>query len=396
MFFSSQKRMNAEVAALLPQIMEFRHRLHRHPEIRYEEHWTSDRIAEYLAEAGITVKRGYAGGTGLIGEIGPDNSPVIALRADMDGLEIEEKTGLAYASEISGRMHACGHDGHMAMLCGAAAVVARHAKDLRCRVRFIFQPGEEMAAGGRRMVEEGVLDGVTAAFGMHGWPEFPEGTVYLRPGYAMAGADWFTITIQGKGCHGAAPEAGIDPIVIAAHVVLGLQTIVSREMSPCKPAVVSVGRIQAGTAANSIPDNATLSGTVRTLTPETQKKVRSAVERIATGTASSHRATASVQFDSNHYAPLYNDPKMCAFARRAIQNALGGEAFREADCPSMAAEDFAFYLRQTPGAFLWLGTRRPMGDTPGLHSPFFDFNDAALSAGIHTWLSLVGAYPETG
>ncbi len=393
MRFIGHKRLNAEIAALIPEITAFRHRLHRHPEIRFEEYWTSDQVAGFLTQAGIQVKRGYGKGTGLVGYIGPDDGPTIALRADMDGLEIEEKTGLEYASEIPGRMHACGHDGHMAMLCGAAVLLARHAEELRCKVRFIFQPGEEMGTGGKRMVEENVLDGVTAVFGMHGWPEISEGIIALKPGYAMAGADWFTIRIQGKGCHGAAPDSGIDPVVVAAHMVLSLQSIVSRELPPCEPAVVSVGRISAGSADNSIPDTAELSGTVRTLSPETQATVRAAVERIATGTASLYRASASVSFDSRTYVPLYNDPGMCSFAKQAIQEAMGHAAFQEASSPSMAAEDFAFYLRRTPGAFLWLGTRRSCGAPPPLHSPRFDFNDAALAAGIQAWLSLVFAYP---
>ncbi|MBP7869811.1 MAG: amidohydrolase [Candidatus Hydrogenedentes bacterium] len=393
--FLSQKRLDAEIGALIPEITALRHTLHRHPDIRYEEHWTSDCIAGYLAQAGIHVRRGYAGGTGLVGEIGPDDGPIIALRADMDGLELQEITGLTYASEIPGHMHACGHDGHMAMLCGAAVVLARHAEKLRCRVRFIFQPGEEMGAGGALMVKEGVLDGVAAVFGMHGWPEFPEGTIALKPGYAMAGADWFSITVQGKGCHAAAPDSGIDPIVAAAHVVLSLQSIVSRELNPCEPAVVSVGRLSAGTATNIIPDRAELCGTIRTLSPEMQEKARAAVTRIAHGTAAAYGAKASVSFDSNSYAPLYNDPDMCAYAKQAVQAALGNHAFREVDSPSMAAEDFAFYLRRVAGAFLWLGIRRPGGDPPPLHSPRFDFNDAVLPAGIQVWISLAGAFPKT-
>ncbi len=392
MNFSNRNELNKQIQAILPEIVNLRHRLHRHPEIRFEEHWTSDCIAEQLTQSGIDVKRGYCGGTGLLGEIGPDTNRIIALRTDMDGLEIEEQTGAPYTSEIPKRMHACGHDGHMAMLCGAAHIVALHKNALGCKVRFIFQPGEELGGGGKHMVNEGALDGVSAVFGIHGWPDLPTGRVSLKPGYAMAGADWFTITVHGRGCHAAAPEAGIDPIVTAAYIILGLQSIVSRELSPCEPAVVSVGQIHAGSTSNSIPETATISGTFRTLSPETQETVRAAIERIAHSTAALYRATASVEFDSNAYVPLFNDPERCVFAKQAIQANLGEEAFVEAHSPSMAAEDFAFYLKQKPGAFLWLGTGDSSSPSPPLHSPYFDFNDDALATGIQVWLALVTAF----
>ncbi len=394
MSFINHEELHIEIQKILPEVRSLRHALHRHPEVRFQEHWTADHIAAQLKQSGVTVKRGYCRGTGITGEIGPENGPILALRADMDALELKEKTGADYASEIPGHMHACGHDGHMAMLLGVARILARHAARLRCKVRFIFQPGEEMGAGGRCMVEEGVLDGVSAVFGMHAWPDLPIGKVGLKTGHAMAGADWFRIHIQGKGCHAAAPDTGVDPIVIAAHVVLALQSIISREREPQETAVVSVCRLHAGSTENSIPENAEIAGTVRTFSPETREKIHAAILRIAARTAEAYRAQASVEYDSEKYVPLYNDPLMCAFVKQALQSGLGDNVYIDVGTPSMAAEDFAFYLQKVPGAFLWLGTGCSSDDTPPLHSPIFNFPDDALALGIGVWLSLVAAFND--
>lgn len=381
-----------EVNVILPEILELRHELHRHPELRFQEQWTSGKIKEWLERSGITVSGGYAGGTGIVGETGCEQGSVIALRADMDALEMEERTDLPYASTLSGRMHACGHDGHIAMLCGAAAIIARHADELKCKVRFIFQPGEEMGQGGRKMVEEGVLNGVDAVFGMHGWPAIPVGGMGIRRGIAMAGADWFKITVRGKGCHGAAPETGVDPVLVAAHIVLGLQSIVSRELNPCEPAVVSVGRLVAGEADNIIPETAEISGTFRTFSKGTQEAVRLAITRIAKGLAKTYRAEAVVGFEENAYVPLRNDPAMADFACQSLREGMGADFVVEPESPSMAAEDFAYYLERVQGAFLWLGTGYEKRETPSLHSPQYDFNDGAIPFGMGAWLSLVSAF----
>jgi len=387
--------IKGEIGAILPEILRFRRELHQHPEIRFQERWTSEKVKAYLSRLPVAVKDGFAGGTGIVGEIGPRKSRLIALRADMDALEIQEATGLPYASQVPGCMHACGHDGHMAMLCGVAALIARHADALKCRVRFIFQPGEEMGRGGRRMVEEGVLEGVDAVFGMHGWPAISVGKMGVRRGIAMAGADWFKITVHGKGCHGAAPDMGVDPVVVAAHMVVGLQSIVSRELNPCEPAVVSVGRLTAGEADNSIPETAEISGTFRTFSAETRETVCAAIKRIVKGLADTYRAQATVTFEENVYVPLRNDPAMSEFACQALRKGLGEDFVLEPEYPSMAAEDFAYYLERVPGAFLWLGTGREQGETPALHSPEYDFNDEAIASGIGAWLSLVTAFNET-
>lgn len=394
MSLKNNQEFRSAIDAILPQVRELRREFHRHPEIRFQEHTTSDLLLQKMRGSGIPAEKGWCGGTGVVGNIGRTGDDIIALRADMDALEIAEKTGAAYASATPSCMHACGHDGHMAMLWGAAHILAQYQAHLKCGVRFIFQPAEEMGNGGKRMVDEGVLDGVASVFGMHGWPDLPLGKLALKSGYAMAGADWFKITIHGKGCHAAAPASGIDPIIAVAHVILGLQTIVSQELDPCIPAIVSIGRVQAGGLENSIPETAEITGTFRTLTPESRDLVREAITHKAKTIAEAHRTRAVVEFTGSSYVPLYNDPEECTFAQNAINSFMGEGVFMEAERPSMASEDFAFYLRKTPGAFLWLGTQPPGAVSPGLHSPYYDFNDDALIYGISVWLSLVAAFND--
>lgn len=383
------KSISNTIPKILPEIIELRHELHQHPEIRFEERWTSDRIVRFLGEAGIPCMRGYAGGTGIVAEVkGAVPGKTIALRADMDALEIQEETGLPYASLTPGRMHACGHDGHVAVLCGTAKVLAQHASQFNGAVRFIFQPGEEVAAAGRLMVEEGVLDGADAVFALHGWPRLEVGTFGLKSGPMMAGADWFKITVHGRGCHGAHPEYGIDPVVAAAHIVVALQTITSRELNPQETTVVSVGHLTAGHAPSIIPDTALIDGTLRTCNEQTRQAARQAIERIAQHTAAAFRATATVEFGENHYAPLNNDPAMTALAREVLSDAFGPEAVVDMDEFSMASEDFAFYLQKVPGAYLRLGTSDPAHPPVSIHNAHFDFNDAALEFGIKAFVQI--------
>lgn len=374
------------IDALLPEIVALRRELHEHPEIRFEEHWTSDRIARFLGENGVPFRRGYAGGTGIVGEIvgnaHAERKRVVALRADIDALEIEEATGVAYASKNPGRMHACGHDGHIAVLCGVAKALAQHTNVLPGTVRLIFQPGEEMAAAGRRMVEEGVVDGADAVFALHAWPSLPAGTIGVRTGAMMAGADWFRIDIRGRGCHGADPAAGVDPVLVAAHITTALQSIVSREVDPRDSAVLTVARISAGTTTNIIPETARVEGTFRTLDKRVRETIARAVDRIATNTAAAFRASATVTLSEDCYVPLVNDPAMTEIVRTATKEALGPEALVELEQPSMASEDFSYYLERVPGSYFRLGVNRPFGPDVSLHTPYFDFNDDALSPGL--------------
>lgn len=386
----------ATMRQVMPEIVALRHELHQHPEIRFEEHWTSDRIVRYLGEAGIACSRGYAGGTGVVAEIkGAGSGKTIALRADIDALEIHEETGVPYASLSPGRMHACGHDGHTAILCGVAKVLACHASSFNGTVRLIFQPGEEMAAAGRLMVEEGVLDGVDAAFALHCWPSLEVGTFGLKSGPMMAGCDCFTITVTGHGCHGAHPEYGVDPIVAAAHIIVALQTVTSRELNPQDLAVLTIGHVKAGHAPTIIPDTAHLEGTLRTCNDKTRAAARAAIERIAQHTAAALRATATVEFSESYYAPLNNDPAMTDFARGALVEAFGPNAIAEINEYSMASEDFAFFLQKVPGTYFRLGTSDADHPPISIHNARFDFNDAALEPGIQAFAALVGRFSGT-
>jgi len=376
--------LRATIAGVLPGIVALRHELHQHPEIRFEERWTSDRIARFLDGLGVSYTRGYCKGTGILAEIKGEGARTVLLRSDMDALEIQEETGLPYASAIPQRMHACGHDGHMANLCGVIQTLQRHKSELRGSVRFAFQPAEENAAGGRFMVEEGVLDGVDAAFGLHGWPWLPAGMVAIKEGPAMASADFFRITIEGKGTHAADPASGVDPIVVAGQVLVALQNIVSREVNPWDAAVITVAKIESGFAWNVIPERAVMEGTFRALSDAVRDQLYAAIPRIAQHTAAAHRAEARVEFPGEPYPCLHNDPAMSRFAAGVVREAFGEGSLIEPRYPTMGAEDFSFYLQRVPGAYLWLGVN-PSSDGapyPPLHSPRFDFTDAALPVGI--------------
>ncbi len=346
------QELKATIEALTPEIVQLRQELHQHPEIRFQEKWTSDRVAQFLDSVGISYQRGYAKGTGIVATLGDGSGKTVLLRADMDALEIEEATGLPYASKIPNRMHACGHDGHTACLCGVAKTLAQHKDRVKGTVKFVFQPAEEEAAGGRYIVEEGVLEGVDAVFALHGWPSLPVGSIGVRSGWTLAGADTFRITVRGRACHGADPAAGVDPILVAAHITVALQSIVSRELNPWDAGVVTIGKIHGGTATNIIPETAVMEGTFRSFTPEIHDTIQAAIERIAKGVAASFRAEAEVRFSDDRYPPLYNDEAMTDFVRKEATELLGADRVVEMESPYMGAEDFAFYLHKVPGTFM--------------------------------------------
>ncbi|MBI5095064.1 MAG: amidohydrolase [Candidatus Hydrogenedentes bacterium] len=327
------------VALLLPEITALRHRLHTHPEVRFEERWTSDRVAEFLAEAGIPHKRGYAKGTGIVATVEGRPGKTAALRADMDALEIDEQTGLSYASTIPNRMHACGHDGHTAILCGAAKLLWRHRRDLKGSVRLIFQPAEEIAGGGQLMVDEGALDGADAVFALHGWPGLPLGKFGVKSGPMMASANDFKIVVNGKGCHAADPASGADPILAGAHITTALHSIVSREVNPWEAAALTVAKFHGGSATNIIPDSIVLEGTYRSLNHEVNKILRAGIERVAAQTARALRCEALVEFGAASYPPLVNDAAMTDHVRGVIADEFSPEAIHDVASPSMAAED---------------------------------------------------------
>jgi amidohydrolase len=381
------------VQSILPEIQALRHELHQRPEIRFEEKWTSDRIASFLDSLNIPFRRGLAKGTGILATIDGGPGPCVALRTDIDALEIQEETGLPYASTIPNRMHACGHDGHMAILCGVAKTLAKHRDKIRGSVRLLFQPAEEIAGGARFMVEDGALDGVNAIFGLHGWPTVPLGGIGVKNGYLMASAQDFRIIVRGKGCHGADPAAGIDPILVAAHIITALQSLVSRGINPYECGVVTVAILRAGQATNIIPETAELSGTYRWFDESVGKTLRTGIERIATQVAAAFGATVTVTLTNVTYPPVCNDSAMTDHARAVIREVLGVNGAIEIETATMGAEDFAYYLQRVPGSFVWLGIN-PSSDEayPSLHSPRFNFNDDAIPIGMEVMCRLAIDY----
>jgi hippurate hydrolase len=373
--------------ALLATMRTWRHDLHAHPETAFEEFRTSDFVAARLAEDGFEVHRGL-GGTGVVGTLSVGAGPIVGLRADMDALHVTEKTGLAHASRHPGRMHACGHDGHTTMLLGAARHLAA-TRNFSGTLRVIFQPAEENEGGGRRMIEDGLFAQFPCdrIFGLHNWPAMPLGTFGVNGATMMAAFDTFEIEVHGRGCHGAMPETGIDPIVVGAEIVTALQTVVARRLSPLERAVVSVTQFHGGDTWNVVPDGVILRGTTRSMSPDVQDRIETAMREICEGVAAAHGARAELRYERRYPATI-NTPAEAAEAAAAARAVLG-EAAVNADCaPSMAAEDFGFMLRERPGAYAFLG----VGDADhraSLHNPLYDFNDAALALGASWWIALV-------
>ncbi|MBI3945272.1 MAG: amidohydrolase [Armatimonadetes bacterium] len=371
--------MRERCRAITPEIIALRHAIHAHPETAFQEERTAREVAERLRALDIEVTTGVAG-TGVVGLLrGGQPGPTVALRAEMDALPIQEQTGAAYASTTPGRMHACGHDGHTAILVGAAGALAALRAHLSGDVKLIFQPAEEQVAGASRMCAAGVMSNppVAAIAALHGWPGLPLGTINVSPGPVMASADAFEIAITGRGGHGAMPHLTVDPVVAACEVVGALQSIASREVSPNAPVVVSVTAIHAGEAYNVIPEAARLRGTVRTLDPAVRARIPERMRRIAAGVCAAHEAEARV--DYQECCPVTaNDPRACRAIREAAEPLLGAASVRGDGPPSMVSEDFACYLAEAPGAILRLG----LGDTPSLHNPRFDFPDAAVPLGV--------------
>lgn len=392
----AQDRLRALIAEELPRLVEIRRDLHRHPELGYEELRTSGVVQRELTEAGVSFKAGLAGGTGVAAHL-PGQAPrATALRADMDALPIIEQSGKPWASTIHGRMHACGHDGHTALLIGAARVLKRLSleRELPRPVTFVFQPAEEGGAGGRRMVEDGVLDGrvigppVEAIFGVHGWPELRQGEVGTREGALLAASDRWEVEVLGQGAHAAWPHRSADPVVCAAAIVTALQTIVSRNVDPLDSAVVSVTVLEAGSAFNVIPDRAIIKGTVRTLSEETRLRMRDRIGEVASGVAAAHGCRVEYDYRFN-YPVTINAPEAVAEFRRTAEAALGPERTRRVEHPVMGGEDFAFYGQKVPACFWVLGLIPPGADEfPVLHAPNFDFNDDALATGVEMFCRL--------
>jgi hippurate hydrolase len=398
-------RLLDDILAAAPQIRAIRRDIHAHPELRFAEHRTSELVAATLAGWGIAVHRGL-GGTGVVGLIRGRGAAggrrrSIGLRADMDALPVQEENAFAHRSTHPGCMHACGHDGHTAMLLAAARHLAQ-AADFAGDVVLIFQPAEEGGAGARKMIEDGLFQRFPcdAVFAIHNWPGLEVGQLGIAPGPAMASTSEFEIVVEGRGAHAAMPHLGVDPVFVAVQIAQGLQGLVTRAKRPIDAAVLSITMIHGGSATNVIPDRATLSGTVRTFDEGVTAQIEAGMRRVAEGTALAHQASARVSFERG-YPPTVNHAREAAFAALVGDEVLGeGKVQRDAE-PTLGGEDFAYMLRERPGAYLFLGNgsatgaHRSAGHGAGpctLHNASYDFNDDLIPIGASYWVRLVERY----
>jgi hippurate hydrolase len=372
---------------LTADMTEWRRDLHAHPETAFEEQRTSDFVAEKLASFGLEVHRGLAK-TGVVGILRNGEGPMVGFRADMDALHIHEETNLPHSSRNPGRMHACGHDGHTAMLLGAARHLTENPNLFQGTIVFIFQPAEENEGGGRVMVEEGLFDRfpVEKVFGMHNWPGLEVGRIALRPGPLMAAYDIFELTLTGRGTHAGMPHMGTDTIMVGSQIVGAWQTIAARSVHPIDSAVVSVTQFHAGDTWNVLPATAVLRGTVRTFRPEVQDLVQRRMGEVATAIAGGFGVEASLRYE-RRYPPTTNSVKETELARQAAARVVGEDALDLDPMPSMGAEDFSFMLQKRPGCYIWVGAG-PSDQGRNLHSPHYDFNDAVLPIGASYWVRL--------
>jgi hippurate hydrolase len=357
-------------------IVTLRREIHKEPELGFDTIKTAEKVLAALDGLPLEIQSSVAE-NGIVATLkGEGDGPTIALRADMDALPIHEETDLPFASGTDGKMHACGHDGHTSMLVGAAKALSGMRDRLNGTVKFVFQPAEEGGGGGRVMVEEGVVDDVDSIFALHLWPGLPFGVAATKGGAIMAAADAFEMTVRGSGGHGAMPHLAADAIVIAAQVVTALQTIVSREVNPVEPAVLTVGEIGAGSAFNIIPETAHLGGTVRTLDADLRNRMPERIEELAKGVAKGMRGYAELDYKFS-YPVTINDAGAAKLALGVAGELFGEESAEELVHPSMGGEDFSFFLEKVPGAFVWLG----VGDVSGLHTPQFAFDEEILPRG---------------
>lgn len=373
------------------EMIRFRRDLHQHPELQFQEFRTTDKVAEVLDELGIPYKRTEP--TGLIADlVGGKPGKVVALRADMDALPVQElNTDLAYKSLEDGKMHACGHDSHTSMLLTAAKALKEVQSEIKGTVRFIFQPSEENALGAKKMVDQGAVDGVDNVFGIHIWSQMPTNTVSCRVGSAFASADIFTVDFRGRGGHGAMPADCIDAALIASSFVMNVQSVVSRETEPLDPLVVTVGKMVVGTRFNVIAENARLEGTVRCFSVETRDRVQKAIERYAKQTAAMYGGTAEVDYQYGTL-PVINDEKDALFAQSLVKECFGEDSVIQHP-PTTGGEDFSYYTENTPGCFALVGSGNPDKDTCWAHHHgMFNIDEDAMEVGAELYAQYAFEY----
>lgn len=381
-----------DIESVSAEAVQWRRHLHENPEVGFQEFDTADFIENRLKEFGISdIHR--IGDTGILAVITGEQGPgkCIAFRADMDALPSEENSGCSFSSKRSGAAHLCGHDIHTSVLLGTAKVLAHHRKEFTGTVKLIFQPAEELLQGARQMIENDVLNNpkVEAIFGLHCWPDIPAGTVGIYSGAMMAGANNFKITLKGKQGHGAHPHRSIDPIVISAEVINALQTLISREIAPIDPAVLTIGKIHGGTSPNTIPEIVELEGTFRTLSPQVAEAIGEGIHRIAAGIAKNLRGEASVEIIKG-LPPLINNDNLYELTADCFTQSFGADRLVRLTAPSMGSEDFSLYVADTPGFFYRLGTAQPRStQNPPLHSKEFNPDDQkSIPTGIEAMCAL--------
>jgi len=378
--------------AIQADVVAIRRRIHRHPEMGLHLPETQEVVVDELARIGVEGRRGTSLSSVVAVIEGGRPGPTVLLRGDMDALHLHEDTGLAFASEIPGAMHACGHDTHVAMLLGAARLLHDRRAELPGRVILMFQPGEEGFAGAKSMIDEGLLDAAgsspdarpSGALAIHISTRYPSGEIHLKGGPEMASTDVVRITVRGRGGHASAPHTALDPITVAAEIVIGLQTMVTRRIDVFDPAVVTIAQIQGGTTNNIIPESVFLFGTIRTVSDERRAEVRAGVKLVAEGIAAAHGATAEVDLEEG-YPVTVNDPEYAAFVADTARSLIGDERVKELPSPIMGGEDFSYVLQQVPGAMAFLGGRPPGVDeatAPQNHSNLVVFDEDAMPVGV--------------
>tara|TARA_B100001029_G_C15045495_1_gene446792 strand:- start:493 stop:1683 length:1191 start_codon:yes stop_codon:yes gene_type:complete len=385
------QKIKDESKSISDWIIKIRREIHEHPELMYEEFKTSELIRRELDKLNITYKHPVAE-TGVLASIGNGNGPCVALRADMDALPIHEETDVPFKSKIDGKMHACGHDCHVSMLLGAAKLLKEKENQINGTIKLLFQPAEEGGAGGKLMREEGALENpeVERIFGLHVWPQMPTGQIGSREGTFLAATTFLDLTVKGVGGHAAVPHLTRDPVLTSAQIITNLQSIISRELDPLDSGVVSISAIQGGQAANVIPPEVKILGTLRSLTMDGLKKLQTRVKEIAENVAKAHECEAIVEYPGNDYPPTVNDGEMWDFAKKIGNDMLGEENVSDLDAV-MGGEDFAYYTEKVKGCFVVLGMNNPdINATYSVHHPMFKADEDALHIGtaLHTIFAL--------